>query len=158
MIQLQILGETIEEEVAEVKALIGGGAVPRSIYDDVAELQSKVSEIESKLEDTGWLSLPLCEGVEAQNSNTYPCRYRKIGSRVFVQGCVKGFVDVLKDIAILPEGFRPSKEYYYQGVTNAGKTDTFRFYTNGTIERMATTMPNPSANNYHFITTSFLVD
>lgn len=153
MIDIEERFDTIEEMEAFMKQIM-----PRSIYNDVEALQQEVAELKSKIEDSGWKALPLSDGVFEQNSSLYPCRYRKIGNVVYVEGCVKGFAEVEKIIATLPEGYRPSKEYYYQDVAPAGKTDTFRFFTNGNIQRMATTTPSPSENNYHFITTSFLVN
>lgn len=48
MIQLSFIGETPEEEVEEVRALIGG-AVPADIFSDVAELQEKVAALENEI-------------------------------------------------------------------------------------------------------------
>lgn len=161
MITISICGDSPKEEIDELFNIIDS----RNIYDDVALLQRQVLElserlaiVDDSLSDSGWLPLPLAEGINAQNANTYPCRYRKIGNQVFVEGCVTGFAEVDKVVAILPESFRPSAEYYYQGVAPAGKTDTFRFFKDGRIQRIATTTPSPSALNYHFITTSFFVD
>lgn len=158
MITIKILGTTPEEEAQEAKALIGD----RSIYDTVeqlqgqgAEIQGQLAEIEGQLEDTGWNPLTLAEGVAPQNATTYPCRFRKIGKVVYIEGCVKGFTETVKVICTLPEGFRPSREFYCQAPTNEGKTDTFRFYTDGRIERMATTNTPTAANQYHFIATVF---
>ncbi len=110
-------------------------------------------------EDSGWLALPLSSGVTAHNEANFPCRYRKIGNRVFVEGCVKGFATAEKDIAVLPEGYRPSKPFYTQGATNGGNVDTFNVQaTTGIIQRVATTLTNLSADNYHFINMEFLTD
>lgn len=107
--------------------------------------------------DTGWSALTLASGVSEQNTSQYPCRYRKINSQVFIDGCVKGLTATGQIVCTLPEGYRPSKSYYFQSATNAGKTDTFRVHTDGRIEYMSTT-GTVAASNYHFITTSFLTD
>lgn len=109
-------------------------------------------------DDTGWLELPLASGIGQHDASNFPCRYRKIGNIVYVQGCVNGFADVEKVVATLPEGFRPSKSFYFQNATNGGKTDTFNARTNGNIERVSTTLPTLATSNYHFINFSFLVD
>lgn len=107
--------------------------------------------------DTGWYTLSLTSGVNPQNESQYPCRYRKVNDRVYVDGCVKGLSAAGQIVATLPEGYRPSKSYYYQTPTNGGKTDTFRVHTDGRIEWMATT-GTFADTNYHFIKTEFFVD
>lgn len=108
--------------------------------------------------DSGWQTLPLASGVSQQNASVYPCRYRKLGNVVYVEGAVKGFAEIQKVVATLPEGYRPSKSFYVQTATDAGQTDTFMFRTNGAIERMSTTRSPQSAEDYHFIGASFLID
>lgn len=112
-------------------------------------------------DDTGWLPLPLASGVSEHNSSSFPCRYRKIGNKVYVQGCIKGFSTVEKLVFTLPEGFRPSKPFYMQNATNGGKTDTYNVQaTNGNVERVGTTLATTSLSNdnYHFINMEFLTD
>lgn len=108
--------------------------------------------------DSGWQALPLASGVSQQNEAVYPCRYRRLGNVVYVEGAVKGFTEIQKVVATLPEGYRPSKSFYVQTATNAGQTDTFMFRANGAIERMSTTRSPQSADDYHFVNTSFLID
>lgn len=108
--------------------------------------------------DSGWAALPLASGVSQQNASVYPCRYRKLGNVVYVEGAVKGFTEIQKVVATLPEGYRPGKAFYMQTATNAGHTDTFMVRTNGAIERVSTTRNPQSADDYHFINTSFLID
>lgn len=108
--------------------------------------------------DSGWQTLPLASGVSQQNEAVYPCRYRRLGNVVYVEGAVKGFTEIQKVVATLPEGYRPNKSFYVQTATNAGQTDTFMFRTNGAIERVATTRNPQSADDYHFINTNFLID
>lgn len=65
-------------------------------------------------DDTAWLA----SGVTEHNHANFPCRYRKIGNMVHVEGCVTGFSDVEKVVATIPPGFRPSKPFYMQNATN----------------------------------------
>lgn len=108
--------------------------------------------------DSGWIDLPLASGIYAHNASAFPCKYRKIGNKVYVRGCVKGFTDAEKVVAILPEGFRPVSSYYMQKATDGGKTDTFNVRANGEIRRMSSTQTAQAVDNYHFIDTEFLVD
>lgn len=111
-------------------------------------------------DDSGWIALTLADGIGQHSATNFPCRYRKIGNVVYVQGCVNGFADVEKTVATLPEGFRPSATFYSLQATQGGKIDTFNVRNNGKIERVSTTMPveSLSASNYHFINFSFLTD
>lgn len=112
-----------------------------------------------KDDDSGWLDLPLASGVTEHNASNFPCRYRKIGNRVWIEGCVKGFSEVEKVVATIPAGFRPSKPFYMQNATNGGNVDTFNVQaTSGQIQRVSTTLSNVAADNYHFINMSYLVD
>lgn len=110
--------------------------------------------------DSGWKPLPLTSGITAHNAASFPCRYRRTGNMVFIQGCVTGFADVEKVVATIPEGYRPSSSFYSLQATQGGNTDTFNVRTNGEIRRMSTTMPvaSLSSTNYHFINFSYLID
>lgn len=110
--------------------------------------------------DSGWKSLPLTSGITAHNAASFPCRYRRTGNTVYIQGCVTGFTDVEKVVATIPEGYRPSSSFYSLQATQGGNTDTFNVRTNGEIRRMSTTMPVASLanSNYHFINFSYLID
>ena len=112
-----------------------------------------------ELDDTGWMTLPLASGIGQHDVTNFPCRYRKIGNRVWVEGCVNGFAEIEKVVATLPEGYRPSKSFYFQNATNGGKTDTFVIRAaSGQIQRVSTTLPTLATDNYHFINMSYLVD
>ena len=107
--------------------------------------------------DSGWNTLTLASGISAQNSSQYPCRFRKLNNQVFVDGCIKGATKINTVVATLPEGYRPSKSYYFQSASNGGNTDTFRVHTDGRIELLFST-GTVTADSYHFITTNFLND
>lgn len=111
-----------------------------------------------RADDSGWLDLPLASGITAHDATNFPCRYRKIGNVVYVEGCVKGFADVEKVVATLPVGYRPSATFYKLNATNGGKVDTFNIRTNGEIKRVSTTLENLATSNYHFINVQFLTD
>lgn len=110
--------------------------------------------------DSGWKALPLTSGITGHNASNFPCRYRRIGKTVHIQGCVTGFADVEKVVANIPEGYRPAASFYTLQATQGGNVDTFNVRTNGEIKRMSTTMPvaSLSATNYHFINFSYLID
>ena len=59
------------------------------------------------LTDTGWINLPLADGIVAHSSNVTP-QYRRIGDIVYIRGAVKGVL-ATGTIATLPAGFRPAQ-------------------------------------------------
>lgn len=69
--------------------------------------------------DTGWIDLPLADGITAYNTVNKP-QYRKIGSQVFLRGSVKGIIERNTIISTLPEGFRPTIAHPYVQNTSLG--------------------------------------
>ena len=59
------------------------------------------------LTDTGWIDLPLADGIEMFSSGQKP-QYRRIGNIVQIRGAVKGVL-ATGTIATLPTGFRPTQ-------------------------------------------------
>ncbi|NFG26000.1 hypothetical protein FC777_02445 [Clostridium botulinum] len=60
------------------------------------------------VDDTGWLDLPLSDGISSESGWT--CQYRKVGKIVQLRGIIKGITTETqsdKVIANLPIGFRP---------------------------------------------------
>lgn len=108
--------------------------------------------------DSGWIDLPLASGITAHNATTFPCRYRKIGNKVYVEGCVVGITDVNTVVATLPEDYRPSKSFYDTTAANGGYYDTFNVRSNGELKLVDSTIPAMYATQFHFINTEFLVD
>lgn len=138
----------------------------KNVYDDVEELKLRVTALEAQVAtlqstqptDSGWIDLPLTAGITHHSTTNFPCRYRKIGNRVRVEGAVVGITAVNTVVATLPEGFRPSKSFYNVTPTNAGKTDIFNVRNNGEIKLMNTQLEALYADQYHFITAEFMVD
>lgn len=100
MISIQIVNDTPEVEVRELRELMDA----KSIYDDIYELQDRVAALEA---DTGWIDLPLATGIEAYSDNNKP-QYRKVGKVVFLRGVVKGITSPNMVLGTLPVGFRPT--------------------------------------------------
>ena len=59
------------------------------------------------LTDTGWIDLPLADGIEMFSSGQKP-QYRRIGNIVQIRGAVKGVL-ATGTIGTLPTGFRPTQ-------------------------------------------------
>ena len=71
MISLTISADTPEDEIREFNEIFSRSGA-RSIYDDVAQLQIDVSNLKAATADSGWLTLPLSEGIEAYNEANTP--------------------------------------------------------------------------------------
>lgn len=80
---------------------------------------SAANEINAKLDDTGWINIPLASGVTG--GSTTP-QYRKIGKIVFIKGFyVFTKAAASKALATLPEGFRPISQFYITSATSGAR-------------------------------------
>lgn len=157
MIQLSIYGETPEEEIREFRELFNSAAVPRSVFDDIAQLQTDVSELKEATADSGWHTLTLINGAEAYNEAQKPM-YRKIGKTVFLAGVFKGIEGSNIQIAKLPEGFRPSKKVILPFASIGTKINRMEILEDGIIQYSRSTTEPTVAANWHSIACSFSTD
>lgn len=77
------------------------------------------------LTDTGWIELPLAEGIESYGEGVPP-EYRRIGNTVYIRGAVKS-VSGTGLIATLPVGFRPVQSTSY--VQNTSLTNNYAAFS-----------------------------
>ena len=124
MIEIKIIGSTAEEEAREVRELI---EPQNTIFERLDVLEGAVTNLESKVHDTGWKNLTLENGVIEYSTNQRP-QYRKIGKVVFIRGAVKNVLAKDTVIATLPEGFRPSNSIPYAQNTSM-RTGNFAMYS-----------------------------
>ena len=101
------------------------------IYSDVATLQAQMLDVQgdittleqaleqATISDTGWLNLPLADGIEAYGGSTP--QYRKIGKLVAIRGAVKNVL-APGPIATLPVGYRPRYSVPYVQNTSMRST------------------------------------
>lgn len=91
--------------------------------------------------DSGWLDLPLADGISSYSSAQSP-QYRKINNTVYIRGAVKGIKTDKTIIATLPVGFRPTKVVsFVQNMSmNGGVANMVRWQvqTDGDIEMQYT--------------------
>lgn len=92
---------------------------PSNIYDAVEQLEDEMTGALADIEalkataatDTGWLTLPLAQGISGYG-NSVP-QYRKIGKVVFIRGAVQNVLERNTIVGVLPEGFRPTISHSY---------------------------------------------
>ena len=127
-----------------------------NIYDDVADLQTRVAALESRTEDSGWHTLPLASGITAYSADQTPC-YRRIGSQVFLTGVFKGVEESNFVIATLPEGYRPAKKVILPFASIGQKINRMEVLPDGIIRYSRSTIEPTTAVNWHSIACSFSI-
>lgn len=85
----------------------------------IKKLKKGQASLQAATADSGWLTLPLSEGIEAYNEANTP-QYRKIGKLVIIRGTVKGVTARNTVIGNLPVGYRPTKANPYVQNTSLG--------------------------------------
>lgn len=100
------------------------------IYADIATLQAQMIDVQSDIStleqalaqsaitDTGWLNLPLADGIQPYGGAP---QYRKIGKLVAIRGAVKNVL-APGPIATLPAGYRPTYSVPYVQNTSMRST------------------------------------
>lgn len=132
-----------------------------NIYDDVALLQEQVTALQSAVNDSGWIDLPLVGDVQEYNTELKP-KYRKIGNEVFLSGVVKNITAANTILATLPEGFRPVRQSYFvagSSTISSGEATFFNCQVNadGNIRITTHSTATYNANYYLRLSTSFSV-
>lgn len=162
-IDINIEEKTVEDEILVAKHLLRG-AVPANIYAEVEALKeemseafNRISELENAQHDSGWLDLPLSEGITPYSEDQKP-RYRKIGKDVFLSGVYRGATDKDIVIATLPEGFRPSKRVIFAEASVGIMLSKISIHTDGKIYLNRTTVEPVVDVNWHSIACNFSTD
>ena len=121
-------------------------------------LNEKITTLDNEVSAGTWKTLSLVSGISEYNATNFPCRYKKQGKIVFIEGAVKGINTSSGVLATLPEGYRPNRPFYYIQATTGGRINTLKITANGTIERVNTTNGSMATSDYHFINTSFIMN
>lgn len=134
------------------------------IYTRVSDLEEQVAELTEQLAgvtvttDSGWLDLVMLNGVQAYNEAQKP-QYRKINNVVYLRGVIKNILSFPTNIAVLPEGFRPSKRIILSGISNGVNPLRYEIETTGQINLVHNgNIPTVENNHYSLEDYSFLVD
>lgn len=155
MISLTISCETPEEEIREFTEIFARDS--KSIYDDVAQLQTDVENLKAATADSGWHTLELLNDVLPYNEAQKPM-YRKIGKIVFLAGVFKNIEGNNIPIAKLPEGFRPSKKVILPFASIGTKINRMEILEDGIIQYSRSTTEPTIIDNWHSIACSFSTD
>lgn len=107
--------------------------------------------------DSGWIDLPLNDGISAYSEAQKP-RYRRIGKEVFLSGVFTGVTASNTNIATLPNGYRPSKKVIFAVAAVGQIISRISIDTDGTIAYNRSTIEPIVAENYHSIACNFNAD
>lgn len=133
------------------------------IYTRVDDLEEQVASLTEQLtglsvSDSGWLDLTMLNGVLAYNEAQKP-QYRKINNVVYLRGVIKNVLTFPTNIAILPEGFRPSKRLILSGISNGTNPLRYEIETTGHVNLVHNNnTPVVENNHYSLEDYSFLTD
>lgn len=136
------------------------------LEEQVADLTEQVAGLTEQIagltvQDTGWLDLPLINGVVSYTESNKP-QYRKIGNKVYLKGTVKNVLSSNTVIATLPEGFRPVRtgHSYTQNTSfnNGAQFSRIAVEVNGDIKIHSNSNNLYTAENWCPIHTEFLTD
>jgi hypothetical protein len=155
-------GVTINKlTLAEYKTLKANNSLETNESYVITDIDEYIDDLDTRveaIEPETWHTLTLYSGRSQYDSATFPCRYKRQGKVVFVEGAIKGTSSATDILATLPEGYRPNRTFYYLQSTNAGRTNTLKITADGIIQRVNTTNGSPSTSDYNFINTSFILN
>jgi hypothetical protein len=152
-------GQTIQFEVFKSIDATGSDNVSAAINMLQNGLSDTTAKVNAATADTGWINLPLTNGVQPFLAD-YPPQYRRIGNMVHIRGRITNVTQETTYAATLPEGFRP-KDYSPRWIAPCNGTIYVRMYLNGgtgniVVETMSdNTYP---AERWIYINYSFLID
>lgn len=153
------IGQTVQIEV--FKSIDATGAA--DVGDAINTLQNGLSDTTAKVnaatDDTGWITLPLLNGVQSF-LDEFPPQYRRIGNMVHIRGRVQNVTQETLYIANLPEGFRPV-DYSPRWLAPCNSTIYVRLYLNagtGNIVSEAMSDGTYPADRWIYLNYSFLID
>jgi len=109
--------------------------VYNTLIEKITGNTNKITTVEEKINDTGWVSLELLNGVKLFTEG-YDLQVRRIGNTVFMRGRITGLTEHPTTIAIMPEQFRPRDNYSFRFLvpSNGGTNAVFVFNTtSGTV-------------------------
>lgn len=106
--------------------------------------------------DSGWLDLPLADGMTAYSEAQKP-RYRRIGNEVFLCGVFIGVTASNTVVATLPSGYRPEKKQIVATASVGQMISKFSIETNGELVYNRGTIEPTLSENWHSIACSFVI-
>ncbi|WP_261783108.1 hypothetical protein [Clostridium botulinum] len=121
------------------------------VEDNTSYLKEITKNKQDNIEDSGWLNVPLSDGISCTDGYTF--QYRKIGKLVKFQGIVTGITSNIITIGILPFGFRPPMQIkvLLPVATDNNIVGKFAILSNGNIEFRSENDNAPSARNAFYM-------
>lgn len=153
------IGQTIQIEVFKSIDATGADNVSAAINSLQNGLSETTARINAATHDTGWITLPLLNGV-LPFLDDYPPQYRRIGNQVFIRGRIMNVTQETTYVATLPEGFRP-KDYSPRWIAPCNGANYVRLYLNGGTGNIVSEIMSDGqypADRWIYLNYSFLID
>ena len=125
--------------------------------DIASQLNDLTNNKQDKLEDSGWLDLPLQNGTALAGNSP---KYRKIDNRVFLRGCANNLT-LNSVIGVLPAGFRPAigaHIFLAPYTSNSSNFAKLGISTNGEINFSGTNSDITNDSTISLVGISFIVN
>lgn len=153
------IGQTIQFEVFKSIDATGADDVSAAINSLQNGLTETTAKIDAATHDTGWITLPLLNGVQPFLDD-FPPQYRRIGNQVHIRGRIMNVTQETTYVANLPEGFRPV-DYSPRWIASCNGANYVRLYLNaGTGNIVSEIMSDGTypAERWIYLNYSFLID
>lgn len=153
------IGQTIQFEVFKSIDATGAADVGSAINDLQNGLSETAAKVNAATYDTGWITLPLTNGVLPYLED-FPPQYRRIGNMVHVRGRITNVTQETTYAATLPAGFRPT-DYSPRWIAPCNGTVYARMYLNaGTGNIISEIMSDGQypADRWIYLNYTFLID
>ena len=118
-----------------------------------------VNEVNTKLQDTGWITAELFEGFSSGLASAGTFMYRRIGNIVYLKGSAKGFGEAPNNAcAQLPEGFRPATRIDFYASESGNYIAKFQVASSGYVSYLGGTRGSVSSTQWFNMCTSYITD
>lgn len=109
--------------------------VYNTLLEKITGNTNKITAVENKITDTGWVSLELLNGAKLYTEG-YDLQIRRVHNTVFMRGRITGLTEHPTTIAVVPQQFRPRDNYSFRFIvpSNGGTSAVFVINpTSGTV-------------------------
>lgn len=123
----------------------------------ITTMQADIKALEA---DTGWIDLAWATGITS--SDLWALRIRRVGKSIFLRGLCLGVTEIDKQVATIPEGFRPNSGGHawvgYCSSSNNTRAARLFIEETGEVIVRSTEGGAPTARDTISVSTSWLID
>jgi len=134
------------------------------LAETVADMAQTITTMQADIEaleaDTGWLDLDWASGISS--SDNWKLRIRRVGKSIFLRGLALGVDAIDKQIATIPDGFRPNSGGHawvgYCSSNNNTRAARLFIEETGEVIVRSTEGGAPTTRDTISVSTSWLID